>query len=217
MSRPSRESMKGKHLTPAQRAQCVHLFKAGKMTAEDLARRYGKARETIERLLRKSNAKFGEDVHKVEQKIQETLGKALVDEAAEIAQKVRDTNDEHYRMSTMLAKLTWSTLVEARQAKRAVGTTLQDMRALQSAANVLKITREERYAVLGQDREKPPGDQDIPSLVVSELTAEQIEKLRSGGLNIDEEGAAMAIDDVVADLPSDDDEEDNPRVAEGAE
>lgn len=59
-------------------------------------------------------------------------------------------------------------------------------KALDVAMTTLKKAREERYAVLGLDRDDFVASEDLPELVISELTAEQIEKMRATDLDADD-------------------------------
>ena len=52
--------------------------------------------------------------------------------------------------------------------------------------SVLKKAREERYAVLGLNREDYVDEEGLPELVISELTEEQVEQLRARDNDMDD-------------------------------
>lgn len=53
---------------------------------------------------------------------------------------------------------------------------------------VLKMAREERYAVLGlNNQDKDEGDDGLPELAVAELSPEQIEEMRSRDIPSDDD------------------------------
>ena len=73
--------------------------------------------------------------------------------------------------------------------------------------NVLTKARMERYAVLGLDKDDYVDEDGLPELVISELTAAQIEELR----NRDEEGleaGTAVISETLQEEIEDEDEED---------
>ena len=82
-------------------------------------------------------------------------------------------------MASNLAKLTWSEILKVKQDGQQFSTIQGNLKALDSAMTILKKAREERWAVLGLDKEKDVDSDDLPELVVSELTVEQIEAIRA--------------------------------------
>ena len=68
---------------------------------------------------------------------------------------------------------------KGRLTERDVDTAMREVRTALLEADVnLKVVREESWAVLGLDRADAVDPDQIPELVISELTAEQIKELR---------------------------------------
>jgi transposase-like protein len=158
---------RGKHLTPAQKAEIQQLWRLGEVTLEDLAKRFDKNVSTIKVVIK--GVKKGELAEEVE--------KAVVDDASEYAKRVKETKEEHYRMAAALAKLTYATIGAAKRDGKPLATVGGDIKTLQIAAQTLKITREERYAVLGITVDDDNADKPMPDLIVQELTQDDIEEL----------------------------------------
>jgi hypothetical protein len=163
-----------RRLTVSQRAEAIALWEAGEITLEGLAKKYGKSRQAFIRLFDKEGVKKGSKSAETTKRVTDAVEAGLTDNAAETAKRIRDTKEEHYRMSSTLAKLTWKIIADAQTKGEAIGTKLNDMKALQMASNVLKTVREERYAVLGLNEKVHDDDTPLPDLVIRELTEEQI-------------------------------------------
>lgn len=178
MAEPAKKKAPAKkpirRLTVTQRAEAIALWQAGEITLEGLSKKFGKSRQAFLRLFDKEGVKKGSKSAETAKRVTEAVEAGMVDSAAETAKRIRDTKEEHYKMSSTLAKLTWKIIVDAQASGSALGTKLNDMKALQMASNVLKTVREERYAVLGLNEKVHDDDTPLPDLVIRELTAEQI-------------------------------------------
>ena len=200
---------RGKHLTETQKAELITLWKAGAVTLEDLAKRYKSSTATIKRTISLAGAKKGEDAADARKQVEEKIRAAIIDDASIVAQRIHDTKEEHYKMSTGLAKLTWNLIAEARQNKVPMGALKNDMQALKSAADVLKITREERYTTLGIRDEEDLEDKPMPELKICELTAEDIKEMHKTQVQEDLGELDMELsDEAIVQFPNEDEASD---------
>lgn len=165
-------------LTPRQWAEIEALWEAGEVTYSDLMTRYGKSQSTFERHFRKRGLIKGAKAHVAKKKIEEKLAEATILDATVIAARIKETKEQHYKMAAGLASLTWAEILKTKQDGAPVGIALTNLKALDVAMNVLKKAREERYSVLGMDRPDAVDPEDLPELVISELTADQVQELR---------------------------------------
>lgn len=201
VSKPRR----GKHLTETQKTELLSLWKAGAVTLDDLAKRYKSSLATIKRVISMAGAKKGEDAEEVRKQVEEKVKAAVLDDASVLAQRIRDTKEEHYKMATGLAKLTWNLIATARQNNAPMGALKNDMQALKAAADILKVTREERYMTLGIREEEDPEDKPMPELVISELTAEDIKQMHKAQVQEDLGELDMSLgDEEVAQIDDED-------------
>lgn len=164
-------------LNAAQKAEAIALWKSGTVTLDDLAERFKKDRTTFLRLFKEEGVQKGETEAETKKKVEEAVEHAIVDDATVLATRIKDTKDEHYKMSAGLAKLTWNVIRQAAQEKRSPATYAGDMKALKDAAMTLKLVREERYAVLGINADDDNDDKPLPDLMIQELTAEDIKEM----------------------------------------
>jgi hypothetical protein len=178
---PVAAAPKTKHarLTPKQWAEAEALWESGEVTLADLAARFGKHRSAFSAHFDKKGIKRGAKKAEHAAAVKEAVTTAAIDDATILAARIKETKEEHYKMASGLAKLSWNEILLAKQDGRPVATALNNLKALDAAMTVLKKAREERWAVLGLDREDAMDEDGLPELIISELTAEQIEALRS--------------------------------------
>lgn len=174
VKKPAKPKAPVRRLTISQRAEAIALWEAGEITLEGLSKKFKKSRQAFLRLFDKEGVKKGSKSAATTKRVTEAVEAELLGSVAETAKRIRDTKEEHYRMASTLARLTWKLISETEAKKEAIGTRLNDMKALQMASNVLKTVREERYAVLGLNEKVHDDDTPLPDLVIRELTAEQI-------------------------------------------
>ncbi len=169
---------KVKVLTPKQWAEAEALWESGQVIYEDLVTKFGRSRSTFERHFKKRGLVKGAKAAATKKKVEEVLEKTAIDEATVIAARIKETKEQHYTMAQGLAKLTWAEILQTKKDGAPVAVALNNLKALDAAMNVLKKAREERWAVLGLDRPDAVDPDELPELVISELSAEQIKELR---------------------------------------
>lgn len=165
-------------LTPKQWAEAEALWESGEVTLDDLAKKFGKSRATLQRHFRENGIHRGANAEANKAIVKQAVQDAVIDDAAILASRIRETRDEHYKMTTALAKLTWSEIMTAKKDSKAMSTIKDNLKALETAMKIIQIARVERYAVLGLNAEEDNDDDTLPELIISELTAEQIEEMR---------------------------------------
>jgi len=167
-----------KRMTPAQWAEAEALWESGQVTLVDLAKKFDKAEETFSRYFKKKGMKKGAKKEEHAEKVKERVADAIADDATVLASRIRETKEEHYQMARAIGKLTWREVLKAQTAGSVAGSTAE-FRSLREAMTVLKLAREERWAVLGLDNPDTENDANLPDLVIQELTAGQIEAMQA--------------------------------------
>lgn len=184
-----------KRMTPKQWAEADALWASGEVTLAQLRKRFGKSNKSFTDRFEKLGIKKGEGAKAHAEKVKEEVTKASVEDATIMAARIKETKEEHYKMASGLAKLTWAEILRTKQDGVPIGTALTNLKALDSAMTVLKKAREERYAVLGLDRADAVDENEVPELVISELTAEQITALQERSFSeLDELDTMQVID-----------------------
>lgn len=168
----------GKRMTNRQRAEAIALWRSGTVTLTELAKKYNKSTNALVMLFKKNNVKKGETADKVTEAVTRKINEKLIN-TDDIVVRVRDTKEEHYKIASGIAKLTWSLIVMAKKSNKPMRTILHDLRALKNAAEIFKIAREERFVSLGIKEFENLGDKPLPQLVVKELTGEDIKRIQN--------------------------------------
>ena len=171
-------------MTPRQWAEAEALWEAGEVTLDDLATRFDKDRSAFVRYFKKHGIVKGSRAAARKEEVKEAVAAAGIDEATVLANRIRETKEDHYKMSSALAKLVWAEVLTAKKDEKPFSAIKDNLKALDNAMNVLMKARMERFAILGLDKDDYVDENGLPELVISELTAAQIEELR----NRDEEG-----------------------------
>lgn len=183
-------------LSPRQWAEATALWEQGAVTYAQLGEKFDRHPQSFVRYFSRRGIKKGSARAKTMAKVESVVEKQLVNDAAIIAARIKETKEEHYKMASGLAKLTWGEILKAKQDGVPVGTAINNLKALDTAMAVLKKAREERYAVLGLDRPDAIDENDVPELVISELTADQIEALRARSFRELNELDAVEVGDI---------------------
>lgn len=194
-------------MTPRQWAEAEALWEAGEVTLDDLATRFGKDRSAFVRYFKKHGIVKGSRAAARKEEVKEAVAAAGIDEATVLANRIRETKEDHYKMSSALAKLVWAEVLTAKKDEKPFSAIKDNLKALDNAMNVLMKARMERFAILGLDKDDYVDEDGLPELVISELTAAQIEELR----NRDEEGleaGTAVIPETLQEEIEDEDEED---------
>lgn len=199
---------KGRSLTPKEWAEAEALWESGEVTIQDLVDRFGRSKAAFSRHFQKHGIEKGAAKEAHKKAVAQAVTSAAVDESVIVAARIKETKEEHYKMAAGLSKLVWSELLQAKSAGKEFALVQGNLKSLDIAASALKKLREERWAILGMDKEGFVDEDYLPELVINELTAEQIEELR----NRDDSGLD---DEVIQAEDTQGDPDDNDVVEEG--
>lgn len=140
--------------------------------------------------------KKGQDIAAYNKVVIAELEKKAKADAKLVADRIKDTREWHYVASQGIAKMAWMELAEARQKKLPYGTAQNNLGALEKAMKVLKMAREERFAVLGLNDSAEDQEDEVPELKITELSADQIEEMRNrNALPEETDEAIISLDD----------------------
>lgn len=173
-------------LTLKQWAEAEALWESGTVIYDDLVKKFGRSISTFERHFKKKGVIKGAKVAVAKKKVEEKLASVAVDDATVTAMRIRETKEEHYKYAALLAKLAWNEILQTKKDSNPVSVAVNNLKALDVAMNVLTKSRTERWAVLGLDRADAIDPDELPELIISELTAEQIQELRDRDLEFDD-------------------------------
>lgn len=185
-------------LRPSQWAIAEAMWMKGEATADELAKKFGVNRSTIHRHMTAKGIVHGSAAEQTRKKVAERVEAAIEDEAAIQAARIKETKDEHYKMAAGLSKLAWNEILKTKQDGAPLAAATANLKAIESAMNVLAKGRQERWAILGLDRPDAVDTTTLPELVIAELTAEQVEELQSRDFNPYDESELKPDDDAPA-------------------
>ena len=185
-------SEKNVRLTASQWREIEMLWESGEVTLKDLSAKYGKHIDTFSTHFRKLGIKRGSKAEELRRVAEEVAKQQARDEASIISERIKDTKEQHYKMADAIGRLVFKEILDVRNKPGGKFREIKsDMQALFVAMDTLKKVREERWAILGLDKDVV--DQDsLPELVMSTMTPEQAQALRNAQ---DEDDDLMGIDD----------------------
>lgn len=154
------------------------MYETGEYTIAQVAEEVKLDKTIVENYLKNHGIEKGKRSEEIQRAAMSKAQSMAEQEATLVASRIRETKEEHYKMAMGLAKLTWQEVVQCKQSKQPLGSIKENLKALESASNTLAKCRGERWAVLGLDKDNV-GMDSVPELVLTELTADQIEQIRN--------------------------------------
>lgn len=179
---------KGKQLNSTEKAEAVAMWRSGQFTLDQIAAKLDRSRLTFIRLFNVLGVAKGENSAASEKKITEAVEAAVVGNVAEIAERIKDTKEDHYKMASGIAKLVWNLIAVCKKEGKSFQTIGADLKALRYASAILKTSREEKYALLGLNEKEDDSDKDPEDLVIREITAAEIRDRANSQVNDDDFG-----------------------------
>lgn len=165
-------------MKPKEWAEAETLWESGNITLKELAERFGMVEETFSRHFARIGIKKGSKAALASEKVREEVSKSMLDDATVLSNRIRETKEEHYKLSSLMVKLASNEILQAKRDGMPYETKINNIKALDLAMNVIKKGREERWAVLGLDDPDNVNENDLPELFISEMTAAQIEEMQ---------------------------------------
>lgn len=166
-----------KSLTPAEWVQIKVSWELGTATLESLSEKWSLSPSTLSKKLTEMGAVKGRRAKYLSNAIENSLVNKQSKFVEEMAEKVDNTKRTYFEWTNLLAKLAMAEIAEAKREKRKLDTVLNSLRALDTATSIIAKSRQECFSILGIDK----GDLDkdsLPELLVSEMTAEEVEVIK---------------------------------------
>jgi hypothetical protein len=172
---------------PLKWAAIESAWKFGKFKSlHELSKEFGVPLNILASRFNSRGIKKSESIEAYDRKVQEEIDKKAKADVKLIVERIKETREEHYRISSNMAKLAWGSVIEAKQTGKPFQALKNDLDALEKAMRIIKMSREERFAVLGVGQEGEENLETLPELLVSELSEQDIEQLRNAQPNPDD-------------------------------
>lgn len=185
-----------RRMTPEQRAEAAALWRAGSVTLDDLSKKYGKRPENFSRMFKAMGIAKGSAVAAAAAKVEETVAAHAVKAVSKELERIEQMKDQHFTMSSALAKIAFAEITRARAAGLKIEALKDTMLTLKLAGEIVGNARKELYALLRvEEHEKDKELEDLPELEVRELSQAQIAEMQAAPA-VDEMGD-MGLDDMV--------------------
>lgn len=130
----------------------------------------------------------------------------------EIIKRIRETKDADYRYTEFLQRQSIKLLMDAQREGRPLATTLDDLKSLKTAMEVVRGGTDNKWRILGLDKENEDTDKELPELPIREMTDAEIIAERDKQLLDDADLEAVEealVEDGEDDDPEDEDEDDD--------
>lgn len=164
-------------MTPNLWAQAESLYESGEYTLEGIAEKFDVHVATVQRHMKKNGINRGARAEAIKEKVSQKIAEVVAEEVDIQTRRVQETKEEHYRINQAIDKRVAREIILAEQEGRSIATAFPVFKALKLAAEVVKITRDNRYSILGIDNENGEDD-ELPSLEVREMLDEEIAAIR---------------------------------------
>lgn len=167
------------NLKPSQIAEMEALWESGEVTLKELAERFSRDQAIVSRHMTLNNIIKGSKAEEYSRLIREKIALELSGEPGENAKRIKAAKEEHLKYLNLINKLTWNEFAVVNQKKLPLQSIFPNLKALKEAMTIFALTRQEAWSLLGVlEFEQKHVEDDIPELLVSELTGEDIEKMR---------------------------------------
>jgi hypothetical protein len=165
-SRPERTRPPGRRLLPRDWLEIVQMARAGVPVAT-IAKTFKVGQSTVYQGLKKRRVTIGAY----------SMPAAEYEESQErkeLLKRIRETKENDYKYTEFVQRRSVKLLMDAERDGRAPGSTMDDMRALKAAMEVIRAGTENKWRILGLDKENADADKELPELPIREMTEAEI-------------------------------------------
>ncbi|MCG5512848.1 hypothetical protein [Ectothiorhodospira shaposhnikovii] len=203
---PRKPGSSSRRLGEADWIEAATLWESGNYTLEDLSNRFGISKEALSKGFKKRGSEKGAKSKEYAEKVKAAIGRAAEEEALIHAQRVMETREKSYEWIMALTKMAMSEAVSAAKARVPIATKLDNLKAIEKAMNVVSTGSNELFRVLNI---KPDdiGDDQLPELTISEMTADEIAAVQRAASGDDEDLDLSDLEDDLDDCIEGDEEE----------
>jgi uncharacterized radical SAM superfamily protein len=162
--------------TKSDWSELAASWEIGSLEIDDVLEKFDIKADTFYKKMSSLGAKKGVMTEKAKKEALEEVKMTIAGDKDVIAERIKETDEEHYRTNVMYSKLANKIIADAVKSGKAISTAAPDLKALQIAQAINASIRAERYKITGADlgREEEP---NVETFSVEVMTAEDIEEL----------------------------------------
>lgn len=166
-------------LKPSQIAEMEALWESGEVTIKELAQRFNRDPSMVSRHMTLNNIIQGSRAEEYSRLIRDKIASELAGDAGENAKRIKTMKEQHLGYKNMIENMVLKEFQTMRAKNLPAQAILPNLRAIKEAYSIFNMTRSEGWALLGVvEFEQRVERDDIPELLISELTSEDIERMR---------------------------------------
>lgn len=198
------EKQKKPNLKPSQWAEAEALWESGEVTLRELAKRLDRDPSMISRHMTLNNVIQGSKAEEYSRMIREKIAAELSGDAGENAKKIKEMKEEYLKYTAAVNTLAWNEMVTAKQKGLPMQAVFPNLKSIKELMSIFALTKTTNWELMNIiEFEQKFEKEDIPELLISELTSEDIEQMRRDQLQVsDLTGETLAIDLEKIDLDS---------------
>lgn len=179
-----------RRLTPAERVEACELFALGKANASTLSAKYGVTVQALSKMFKANGIVYGERAGELKQAVSQGVKNATqntVEKYAENRERwIEETRVHGYNDLKTATNVAKKVLADAIKAGNPLASTDANFKAAQRYVRIIREATESRLRLL--DATNVVSEDDLPKLVIEDLTAEKIVEFhRENGVDDDEE------------------------------
>ncbi len=157
-------------LYPKDWLEIITLAKEGQPVAK-IAKAFKVRKSTIYRGLKKRKIRLGAYVAAAEEVVENEATRILIE-------RIRNTKDRDYQFTEVIQRQIMKLLTEASASSTPFAQIADNLKALNIAMRTIRSGTENKWRILGLDRDNEDADRELPELPLRELTDEEIEAMR---------------------------------------
>jgi len=172
-----KQQKKHTRLSPSQWRRLGALWERGETTTVEISKKYDVTREHVSRKFKQLGFKRGAKVEEHAKTIQKAIEQEVKDDARVFADRIKETKEEHYKQVKLLNQLAMTEIAKAKQDGKEFAVCEPNLKALERAITINSKARQEKYSILGLDKDDAH-DSDIPELTIRELTEAEVDDIK---------------------------------------
>jgi len=164
---------------PSEEAEAIALWESGEFTLSELASKFNRNADSLSRFFTTRGLTKGSKAEEYAKAVHERVMSQVMGDVGETATKVKNLKDDYLTRFEIAKKLTHNEIATVQKRGLSLQSALPNLRAIKQYIDILSHCRTEEYDLLGvAEFESRIEHDDLPELVISELTVEDIEKMR---------------------------------------
>lgn len=195
---------KKKQFKPSEEAEIRALWESGEYTLGELAERYSRNRDSLSRYFSQRGIIKGAKAEEFAIAVNKRIMDELMGDAGETVKKVKALKSDYLAKIDVAKKIANNEIAATQRKGLPLSAALPSLRTIKEYIGILTVCRSEEYDLLGViEFEARVEHDDLPELIVTELTVGDIEDMRR------KQKEAGSLEEAEIETPEGDDDDDD--------